>query len=91
MVPASFILLITLVPAAPRLGLSAWVVGFVCSVAALTWILPRQYEVLRMFRQLTEGELFSDRQAIVVGAAITGVALLALLVSVSYWRALGIL
>ncbi len=91
MVPASFILLVTLVPAAGRLGLSAWVVGFVCSIAVLTWILPRQYEVLRMFAQLTDGELFSDRQAIAVGAAITGVALLALLISVWYWKALGIL
>jgi DASS family divalent anion:Na+ symporter len=91
MVPAGFILLVTLVPAAPRLGLSAWVVGFVCSVAVLTWILPRQYEVLRMVRQLTDGEMFSDRQAVVVGGAITGVAILALLISVPYWHAIGIL
>jgi DASS family divalent anion:Na+ symporter len=91
MVPAGFILLITLVPAAPRLGLSAWVVGFVCSLAVFTWILPRQYEVLRMVRQLTEGELFSDRQAMVVGAVVTGVVMLAVVISVPYWRAIGAL
>jgi di/tricarboxylate transporter len=91
MVPAGFLLIITLVPAAPRFGLSGWVVGFVCTAATLTWILPRQYEVLRMARQLTEGELFTDRQAIAVGAAVSGIAVLALLVSVPYWSAIGIL
>jgi len=91
MVPASFMLIVTLVPAAPRLGLSAWVVGFVCSVAVLTWVLPKQYEVLRLVRQLTEGEMYSNRQAIAVGVVITGLAILALLISVPYWHAIGVL
>jgi divalent anion:Na+ symporter, DASS family len=91
MVPAGFLLLVTLVPAAPQLGLSGWVVGLMCSVVAFTWLLPRQYEVLRMVREATDGELFTDRQAIAVGAAMTGVALLAIAVSVPYWRAIGIL
>jgi di/tricarboxylate transporter/CRP-like cAMP-binding protein len=91
MVPAGFLLLVTLVPAAPQLGLSGWVVGLVCSVVAFTWLLPRQYEVLRMVREATDGELFTDRQAIAVGAAMTGVALVAIAVSVPYWRAIGIL
>jgi len=91
MVPAGFLLLVTLVPAAPQLGLSGWVVGVVCSVVAFTWLLPRQYEVLRMVREATDGELFTDRQAIAVGAAMTGVALIAIAVSVPYWRAIGIL
>jgi len=91
MVPAGFLLLITLVPAAPQLGLSGWVVGFVISVVILTWVLPRQYEVLRMFREITEGEMFSDRQALAVGVSITVIALLAILLSVPYWRAIGIL
>ncbi len=78
-------------PAAPRLGLSAWVVGFVCSVAVLTWVLPKQYEVLRLVRQLTEGEMYSNRQAIAVGVVITGLAILALLISVPYWHAIGVL
>jgi di/tricarboxylate transporter len=91
MVPAGFLLIVTLVPAAPHLGLSGWVVGFVCSVTAFTWLLPRQYEVLRMVRDATDGELFTDRQAVVVGAAMTIVALIAVAVSIPYWRAIGIL
>jgi len=91
MVPAGFLLLVTLVPAAPQLGLSGWVVGFVVSVLVLTWVLPRQYEVLRMVRELTDGELFSDRQALAMGVAITVIASLAMLICVPYWRAIGAL
>ena len=90
MVPTAFLLLVTLVPAAPQLGLSGWVVGFVVSVVAFTWIVPRQYEVLRMVREATEGEMFNDRQAVIVGVAITLVALLAILISVPYWHVIGI-
>ena len=91
MVPAAFVLLVTFVPSAQHLGLSGWVVGFAVSVVALTWVLPRQYEVLRMAREITDGEMFSDRQAVAVGVSITVVALLAVLISVPYWRAIGIL
>ena len=91
MVPAAFLLLVTLVPAAPQLGLSGWVVGFVVSVSVLTWLLPRQYEVLRMVREMTDDEMFSDRQALSVGVSITVIALLALLACVPYWQAIGIL
>jgi di/tricarboxylate transporter/CRP-like cAMP-binding protein len=91
MVPAGFLLLITLVPAAPQLGLSGWVVGFTCSVAVFTWLVPRQYEVLRMTREITGGDMYSERQAVAVGAAITAVAILALLISVPYWRAIGLI
>jgi len=90
MVPAGFLLLITLVPAAPQLGLSGWVVGFISSVVVFTWIVPRQYEVLRLVREITEGEMFSERQAVLVGVAITVVALVAILVSVPYWHAIGL-
>ncbi|HEV2029927.1 MAG TPA: SLC13 family permease [Candidatus Dormibacteraeota bacterium] len=91
MVPAGFLLLVTLVPAAPQLGLSGWVVGFVVSVAVLTWVLPRQYEVLRMVREMTDDEMFSDRQALAVGVSITVIATLTLLICVPYWQAIGIL
>ena len=91
MVPAAFLLLVTLVPAAPQLGLSGWVVGFVVSVSVLTWLLPRQYEVLRMVREMTDDEMFSDRQALGVDVSITVIAVLTLLVCVPYWQAIGIL
>ena len=91
MVPTGFLLIVTLVPAASQLGLSGWVVGFVSSVVAFTWLSPRQYEVLRMVREATDGELFSDRQAMLVGAAMTFFALVAIAVSIPYWHAIGVL
>jgi len=90
MVPAGFLLLVALVPSAPHLGLSGWVVGFVVSVMVLTWVLPRQYEVLRMFRGMTDDEMFSDRQAVAVGVSTTFIALLIVVICVPYWRAIGI-
>ena len=91
MVPAAFLLLVALVPAAPHLGLSGWVVGFVVSAGVLTWVLPRQYEVLRMVREMTDDALFSDRQALAVGMSITAIVLVTMLICVPYWRAIGIL
>ncbi len=91
MVPAAFLLLLTLVPSAAQLGLSGWVVGFICSVMVLTWMLPRQYEVLRMVRELTDGEMYNERQAMAVGMMISLVAVVAILVSVPYWRAIGLM
>ena len=90
MVPAGFLLLITLVPAASQLGLSGWVVGFTVSLMAFTWVLPGQYEVIRMAREIGEGELFTDRQAMVIGVSVTITAIVAILVSLPYWRAAGI-
>ena len=66
-------------------------VGFVCTLMAMTWILPRQYEVIRMARELTGGEMFDDRQATRVGAVVTSIGLVAILVSLPYWRAVGLL
>jgi len=91
MVPAAFLLLVALVPAAPHLGLSGWVVGFVVSAGVLTWVLPRQYEVLRMVREMTDDALFSDRQALAVGMSITAIVLVTMLICVPYWRAIGVL
>jgi hypothetical protein len=57
----------------------------------LTWLLPRQYEVIRMVREGGGAELFSERQAVGVGLAITLIALVALLISVPFWIAVGLL
>lgn len=37
------------------------------------------------------GEMFSERQAAAIGVTITLIALLAILISVPYWRAIGLL
>ncbi len=90
-IPATLLFSLALVPAAPRVGLEPWVVGFVVLVAANTWLLPRQSELYRIAREGTKDELFSDRQGLAIGAAMTGIVLVAIAASVPYWRALGIL
>jgi hypothetical protein len=44
-----------------------------------------------MVREMTDDEMFSDRQALGVGVSITVIAVLTLLVCVPYWQAIGIL
>ena len=45
----------------------------------------------RLVSEMTDDELFSERQAVAVGVMITLVALLAIVISVPYWRAIGLL
>jgi hypothetical protein len=44
-----------------------------------------------MAREMTDDEMFTDRQAIAIGVSITVVAVLTLLICVPYWQAIGIL
>jgi len=90
-IPATLLLSLALVPAAPRLGLSPWVAGFVVLVAANTWLHPRQSDYCRLVRDATRGEMFTERQATIAGVALTALTLLGLALSVPYWRLLGIL
>ena len=80
-----------LVPARRELGLSPWVVGFVVLTAANTWLHPKQAELCRLARDAMGGAAFTDRQGLVMGAAITLLTLVAIGASVPYWQALGLL
>lgn len=90
-IPCTLLLSLALVPAAPQLGLSPWVVGFVVLVAANTWLHPSQSDFCRLAREVTNGELFTERQGLAAGLGITLVTLAAIAASVPYWCALGLL
>jgi anion transporter len=90
-IPAMYLLCLALVPAAPRFGLSPWVVGFVVQFASYTWIHPRQSDYYRLTRNMTRGEMFTERHGITAGMGLTIVALAAIAVSVWYWRLAGLL
>jgi hypothetical protein len=90
-IPATLLLSLVLVPAAPRLGVSPWIVGFVVLMAANTWLHPRQSDFCRLTRDATKGETFTDHHGVIVGVGMTVLTLLALTVSVPYWRAIGLL
>jgi len=90
-IPAMYLLSLALVPAAPRFGLSPWVVGFVVQFAAYTWVHPRQSDYYRLTRGMTRGEMFTERHGIIVGSGLTIVTLAVIAVSVWYWRLIGLL
>jgi len=89
-IPARLLLTLALVPGAP-LGLSPWVVGFTVFTATNIWVLPSQSHIYRIARSAATHDIFSQRDALRVGLAMSVVTLLALAVSVPYWQAIGIL
>jgi len=90
-IPATLLLSLALVPAAPRLGLNAWVVGFVVLVAANAWLHPSLSDYCRVTRDAAGEELFGQRQALVAGIVITVCTAIGLAVAIPYWEMLGIL
>jgi len=89
--PATLLLALALIPAAPGLGLPPWIVGFVILVAANTWVHPYQSDWYRLLREGTAGEAFTDRHGLTLGVALTAVTVAAIAVSIPYWRWLGLL
>jgi di/tricarboxylate transporter len=90
-IPATLLLSLVLVPVAPRLGLSPWVVGFVVLTTANTWLLPNQSDIYRLTRSITEGEMFTDRHGVLLGVAMSLSTLAAIAASVPYWQTIGVL
>jgi di/tricarboxylate transporter len=90
-IPATLLLSLVFVPVAPQLGLSPWVVGFVVLTTANTWLLPHQSDMYRLTRSVTEGELFTERDGVLLGVAMSLITLAALAASLPYWRATGVL
>lgn len=90
-IPATLLLSLALVPAAPHLGLSAWVVGFVVLVTGNAWLHPSQSDYCRVARETAGAATFTDRQALAAGVAITLLTLLGLAAAIPLWRALGLL
>jgi DASS family divalent anion:Na+ symporter len=89
-IPATLLLSVTLVPAAPHFGVASWVVGFVVLVGAITWLVPNQSDFCRLMTAATNGDLFTTRHGTLVGAAMTAVTVTAIGLSIPYWQALGL-
>lgn len=90
-VPSNFLLALALVPAAPQLGLAPWLVGFVVLTVGNTWVLPNLSDFYALTRDITKREMFTDREGVIAGVMLTLLTLLAIAVSVPYWRAIGLL
>lgn len=90
-VPAQLLLSLAFVRAAPALGISPWIAGYVVLMMAYTWIIPSQGLEYLMTREITKGEAFTDRQGVVVGVALTVIRVLAIAASIPVWQAMGLI
>jgi DASS family divalent anion:Na+ symporter len=80
-----------LLPLAQAKGVNPWVVGFCILISSSGWVLPYQSTFYITLYNRTKGKMFSDQQAApytILGNLIT---IIALLLSVPYWRMLGLL
>ena len=90
-VPAQLLLSLAFVPAAPALGISPWVAGYIVLMVAYTWIIPGQGLEYLITRDLTKGEAFTDRQGMLLGIALTAIRIATIAASIPFWRAMGLL
>ena len=89
--PTMLLMSLVAMPAAPALGLSPWIAGFIALSVSNTWILPYQGFEYLLLRDATRGEMFDDAQGTRMGIALTAVRLVAIAASIPYWQALGLL
>src|SRR5438876_3534940 len=89
--PAMLLLMLATVPTAPALGISPWVAGITVLLMANGWVLPYQGLEYLVARDATRGEAFSGRQGTIFGAALAITRFVAILVSLPYWRMLGLI
>lgn len=82
---------IALAPVASAAGINPVVVGIVAVVACSTFFMPYQSTIYLALYHGTGGNLFTHSQARPVAIAFGLATLLAVIVSVPYWRALGLI
>jgi hypothetical protein len=89
--PAILLLNLALVPVAPHVGPSPWVVGFVIIAAGTPWLHASQSAFYRLTEEMTKGEMITQHEGTVIGVLITLITVVAIAASVPYWRALGLI
>ena len=82
---------VTLLPVAPRIGVEPWIVVIALLATSVAWFLPAQTPSYLVAQSASEGRLFSHAQAQRFAFAYTALTLLGLVLSVPYWRLLGLL
>ena len=82
---------IALAPVASAAGINPVVVGIVAVVACSTFFMPYQSTIYLALYHGTGGNLFTHRQARPMAIAFALATVLAVIVSMPYWRALGLI
>jgi len=85
-IPALMLLGLGLIPVAPVMGLSPFLVALTLLATTTVWFLPTTSYTFRLAAQAAGGQLFTTRQAQVTSVIHTAVTLLGLAVCAPYWR-----
>ncbi|MDY7039009.1 MAG: SLC13 family permease, partial [Thermodesulfobacteriota bacterium] len=80
-----------LIPVAGIKGINPWIVGFCILLMSSGWFFPYQSTFYTTFLETTKGKMFTDKQTAPFHIWTNLINLLALLLSVPYWKALGLL
>ncbi|MBI2755473.1 MAG: cyclic nucleotide-binding domain-containing protein [Chloroflexi bacterium] len=84
------VLALALIPAAQALGVDPWVVVITLVAGPSMWFLPGQAPAYLVALAASEGRLYSPTQSRAVALGYTAVTLLAVVLSLPYWRLLGL-
>jgi CRP-like cAMP-binding protein/di/tricarboxylate transporter len=88
---ALLLIALAIVPSAPAFGVDPWIVAITILATFSTWFYPSQTIGYPIAFDASEGRLFTHTQARLVCLGFTLAVLLALALSVPYWRLLGLL
>ena len=89
--PASIVLSLALYPAATAVGVSPWVMAIAILMASSLWLYPQQNVVYLTAYYATQERAFSHAQARPLALVYAAIVFLSLLVSIPYWRWLGLI
>lgn len=87
---AILLLGLTLIPAAPGLGLHPWVIAMTLLATSVQWLLPSQTPSYLVAYSASEGRLYSPTQAWRAAAGFVVVTFIGLVLVLPYWHLLGL-
>jgi DASS family divalent anion:Na+ symporter len=88
---ASVLLTIVMVPPAAAIGINPWVIGIIALTATNIWVFPYQSTIYLALYSGVDGRLFSHEQIRPIAVVYALAMLVGVLVSVPFWRAMGLM
>ncbi|MGE5579481.1 MAG: SLC13 family permease [Bacillota bacterium] len=86
------IMMLVLSPVATAAGINPWTIGIATHLMVQSiWLLPFQSDTYLVSHQAASGRLADQRKATLLSLAASALTLAAVLVSIPYWRYLGLL
>jgi di/tricarboxylate transporter len=89
--PLRLLLMTAALPIAPSVGIAPWLAGFVVLIVSEPSLIPAQDIVQRVMNAETEGEVITPRQQLRFSIGITVILFVAVVLSIPYWYAIGLI